>query len=32
LKVPRRADGAHPTREGFELWANLVWDWYSRTG
>lgn len=32
LKVPRRGDGAHPTREGFETWANLVWDWYARTG
>lgn len=30
LKVPRRGDGAHPTREGFETWANLVWDWYAR--
>lgn len=32
LKVPRRGDGAHPTREGFETWANLVWDWYARIG
>lgn len=30
LKVPRRSDDAHPTREGFETWANLVWDWYAR--
>jgi lysophospholipase L1-like esterase len=32
LKVPRRGDGAHPTREGFETWANSVWDWYARIG
>ena len=32
LKVPRRGDGAHPTREGFETWANLVWDWYASIG
>lgn len=32
LKVSRRGDGAHPTREGFETWANLVWDWYARIG
>lgn len=32
LKVPRRSDGAHPTREGFETWANLVWDWYAGIG
>ncbi len=32
LKVPRRKDGAHPTPEGFKIWADLVWDWYARTG
>ena len=32
LKVDRRRDGAHPTREGFEIWANLVWDWYAGIG
>jgi hypothetical protein len=32
LKVPRRKDGAHPTPEGFKTWADLVWDWYARTG
>lgn len=32
LHVERRNDGAHPTREGFEIWANLVWDWYAGIG
>ena len=32
LKVERRSDGAHPTREGFEIWANLVWDWFAEIG
>ncbi len=32
LKVERRGDGAHPTREGFEIWANLIWDWYAGIG
>jgi lysophospholipase L1-like esterase len=32
LNVPRRKDGAHPTRDGFKTWADLVWDWYARTG
>jgi hypothetical protein len=32
LKVPRRKDGAHPTPDGFKIWADLVWDWYARNG
>jgi lysophospholipase L1-like esterase len=32
LKVPRRSDEIHPTPAGFETWANLIWNWYARTG
>ena len=30
LKVPRAADGKHPTAQGYETWTNLVWTWYAR--
>ncbi|HEX8144130.1 MAG TPA: hypothetical protein VF553_16130 [Pyrinomonadaceae bacterium] len=30
LVVPRRKDGAHPTREGYQTWTELIWNWYAR--
>jgi lysophospholipase L1-like esterase len=30
LKVPRAADGKHPTARGYEQWTELVWNWYAR--
>lgn len=32
LKVPRAKDGAHPTRDGYKTWVELVWNWYARIG
>jgi lysophospholipase L1-like esterase len=29
LKVPRAADGKHPTAQGYETWTELVWNWYA---
>lgn len=31
LKVPRARDGKHPTAQGYEIWTELVWNWYSRS-
>jgi lysophospholipase L1-like esterase len=31
LKVPRAADGKHPTAQGYGTWTELVWNWYART-
>jgi lysophospholipase L1-like esterase len=31
LKVPRAADGKHPTAQGYRAWTELVWDWYARS-
>src|ERR1051325_609795 len=28
LNVPRQRDGKHPTREGFNEWTELIWNWY----
>lgn len=30
LDVPRGKDGKHPTLEGYERWAELIWTWYAR--
>lgn len=30
LKVPRAADGKHPTAQGYQTWTELVWNWYAR--
>lgn len=30
LKVPRAADGKHPTAQGYGTWTDLVWTWYAR--
>jgi hypothetical protein len=32
LKVPRNRDGAHPTRDGFHTWTELLWAWYAEVG
>lgn len=32
LKVPRISDGAHPTKEGFKTWVELLWAWYAEVG
>ncbi|MDT4952559.1 MAG: hypothetical protein QOJ02_697 [Acidobacteriota bacterium] len=29
LKVPRAADGKHPTAQGYGTWTDLVWNWYA---
>lgn len=29
LKVPRAADGKHPTAQGYQTWTELVWNWYT---
>jgi lysophospholipase L1-like esterase len=29
LKVPRAADGKHPTAQGYRTWTDLVWNWYA---
>lgn len=31
LKVPRAADGKHPTAQGYDTWTNLVWNWYAHS-
>lgn len=30
LKVPRAADGKHPTAQGYQYWTELIWNWYAR--
>lgn len=32
LKVPRNRDGAHPTKDGFKTWVELLWAWYAEVG
>jgi lysophospholipase L1-like esterase len=31
LKVPRAADGKHPTAQGYQHWTELIWNWYARS-
>lgn len=30
LKVPRAPDGKHPTAQGYEIWTDLIWNWYAK--